>query len=68
MKDKNKRESMLIDWLLVALYFAVVLILVVSLWLRSDFLIEYGLPGILIISVSAIFLNYLHRIVRTRPE
>ena len=67
MKEKNKKDSMLIDWLLVALYFAVVLVLVASIYLRSDFLIEYGFPGILIVSVSTIFLNYLNKIIHTRP-
>jgi len=68
IKVKNHNESMWIDWLLVILYFAIVIILAVSIYLRSDFLIEYGLPGALIISVSAIFFNYLHKIVHMRPD
>lgn len=68
MKDKNKRESMMVDWLLVALYFIVVLILMASIYFRSDFLIQYGFPGILILAVSAIFLNYLNKVIHTHPE
>lgn len=67
MKEKDKKESMLIDWLLAALYLLVVLILATSIYLRSDFLIEYGFPGILIVSVSGIFLNYLNKIIHTHP-
>ncbi|WP_182436794.1 hypothetical protein [Clostridium sp. OF09-36] len=45
MKDKNKRDSMVIDWLLVILYFVIVLILTVSIYVRSNFMIEFGIPG-----------------------
>lgn len=67
-REKNKKESMLIDWLLVALYFVVVLVLAVSIYLRKDFLIEFAIPGILIVAVSAIFFNYLNKIIHTHPE
>lgn len=68
MKEKEKEESMVIDWLLAALYFIVVLGLVISVYLRNDFLIEFGIPGILIAAVSIIFLNYLNKIIHTHPK
>lgn len=68
MKEKKKQESMLIDWLLVALYFVVVLGLTVSVYIHNDFLIEFGIPGILIAAVSIIFLNYLNKLIHTNPK
>ena len=59
-KNESKgKESMLIDWLLVLLYFAVVGGLCLALKARSDFLMQYGIPGILILTVSCIFGVYL---------
>ena len=55
MKEKNKKDSMLIDWLLVALYFAVVLVLVASIYLRSDFLIPRNFDCVCIGHIFELF-------------
>lgn len=68
MKDKNKRDSMVIDWLLVILYFVIVLISTVSIYVRSNFMIEFGIPGALVIIVSAVFINYIIKIIHTNPQ
>lgn len=54
---------MKVDALLVVLFFVSVAVLAESIYMRSDFMIEYGIPGVLILVVLVVFLNYVFKII-----
>lgn len=63
--EKKRNDSIVVDYLIVLLYIVIVAILFWTLLCRVDFMVAYVLPYGTIIAVSAIFINYLQKILGT---
>lgn len=63
-KDKKKQnDSIVIDYMIVLLYLAIVAVLFITLIFRIDFIVAYVLPYGVIIAVTLIFIQYLTKIL-----
>lgn len=65
---KKPNDSIMIDYMIVLLYVAIVALLAWSLVGRVDWMVAYVIPYGTIAAVTGIFINYLTKILSTPKQ